>query len=688
MKRSFPFNDGITAGVCYYPEHWDRALWRQDIGRMLDTGITVIRVGEFAWSLIEPREGVFDYSFFDDFLALTDEMGMRVIMGTPTATPPAWLTEKYPEVLNCDIRGDLYRHGMRRHYNYSSPVYREKTRIIVEASAARYAGHKSVIGWQVDNELNCETDLFYSAADDAAFRAWLRDKYASLDALNAAWGTVFWNQTYTAWEEVHLPRHTIEGACNPHLALDYRRFISHAALSYIALQTEILRKYLKDGDFVTTNGLFGHLDYPAARRASLDFITYDNYPNFAYGEGNYDPAPDALRDRASVRSLAEIRAVSPRFGIMEEQSGANGWTSWLEAPTPRPGQIRLWSMSAAAHGADFVSWFRWRTCRFSTEMYWHGILDYSGRDNRRLSEVRRTCSEFAALRGLPGTAYRARTAYVKDYDNIWDAEADKWHGHMEKVSADAVFRAAVHAHAPMDYVYLDDDTRPEDLAKYRLLFYPHALLTNAKRIRILTEYAQNGGTLILCARSGLKEMSGRCTDELLPGLFRDLTGVDLPEYSPARPDETVTASWNGREMTARVFLEEVESAGADIIARTAAGRGLLALKRTGKGRVYYYGSALGEAEARLFLEECGEAEPFKGELSLPADVECAERAGNGKRYLFLLNWRGEEQRVALKHPFTDALTGEGLAGEAVLEGYGVRILTDGVCPDQKEENKQ
>ncbi len=677
MERSFPFNCGVTAGVCYYPEHWDRALWREDLRRMLDAGIRVVRVGEFAWSLIEPREGVFDYAFFDAFLDLTDAVGMKVIMGTPTATPPAWLTEKYPEVLNGDINGDLYRHGMRRHYNYRSPVYLEKTRIIVEKAAERYAAHESVIGWQVDNEINCETDLFYSEADDRAFRAWLKEEYGTLDALNAAWGTVFWNETYTSWEEVHQPRPTVQGACNPHLALDWRRCISRGALDYIALQAGILRKYLKKGDFVTTNGLFGHLDYTAALGESLDFITYDNYPNFAYGADSYDPAPDALRDRACVRSLAEIRALSPRFGIMEQQSGANGWTSWMEAPTPREGQIRLWSVASAAHGADFVSWFRWRTCRFSTEMYWHGILDYSGRDNRRLAEVKRTCSEFAALRDLPGTVYRARVGYVKDYDNVWDSESDRWHGHMERESADAVFTACVRSHTPLDHVYLNDDTRPEDLAKYSLLFYPHALLIDEKRVRALTAYVENGGTLVLCARSGLKDMSGCCTDAYLPGLFGDLTGTDIPEYSPARPDETVTALWEDEKLTARVFLEEVESAGAQILARTDRGRGLLALNRVGKGRVYYYGSALTGDTARLFLEKCGEAEPFAGELALPADVECAERAGDGKRFLFLLNWRGGEERVLLKRAFTDAVTGEGLSGELVLEGYGCRILTDG-----------
>ncbi len=374
MRKIIDGNN-ITLGCCYYPEHWDKVLWADDLKRMLECGITTIRIAEFAWNKVEPTEGCFTFDFFDEFLNLSDEMGMQVIMGTPTATPPAWLTEKYPDVLNGNRDGVLFRHGLRRHYNYNSENYKRLSSRIVEKFAEHYGKRNCVIGWQIDNELNCEVNEFYSESDDRAFKAFVREKYKTLNALNDAWGTVFWNQTFTDFEEVHIPRPTTQGNVNPHLMLDYYRFISDSTCKFAKMQADIIRKYKKEDDFITTNGLFSHIDYQRMRDESLDFITYDSYPNFAYCIEDYDPADRGLRDRKWSRNLTETRAISRVFGIMEQQSGANGWDSRMNAPTPRPGQITLWSMQSIAHGADFISYFRWRTATFGTEMYWHGILD-------------------------------------------------------------------------------------------------------------------------------------------------------------------------------------------------------------------------------------------------------------------------------------------------------------------------
>lgn len=250
--------DRLVLGTCYYPEHWPEKLWRDDLRRMLEAGIEVIRIAEFAWNKVEPEEGVFNYDFFDRFLDLAEEEGMKVIFCTPTATPPAWLTEKYPEVLNADMDGNRYYHGARRHYNYNSPVYRQLSARITEKSASHYGGRSCIIGWQIDNEVNCEKDVFYSESDHAAFREFLKDKYGTLDALNDAWGTAFWNQTYTDWQEVHAPRKTYSDSTNPHEVLDYTRFISQSARSFVKMQSDIIARYKKPEDFITTNGIFGN----------------------------------------------------------------------------------------------------------------------------------------------------------------------------------------------------------------------------------------------------------------------------------------------------------------------------------------------------------------------------------------------------------------------------------------------
>ena len=670
----------MVLGTCYYPEHWPESLWEEDLERMLECGIQVIRIAEFAWSKVEPYEGVFTYEFFDRFLDLAREKGMKVIFCTPTATPPAWLTEKYPEVLNGTIDGVLFRHGGRRHYNYNSPVYQEKTRIITEAFASHYGPHPAVIGWQIDNELNCERDEFYSESDTAAFRVFLQKKYGSLDKLNEAWGTTFWNQTYTDWKEVHIPRTTPSNNTNPHEVLDYTRFISDSACRYAKLQSDIIRKYVKPGDFITTNGLFSNLDNQRMAEESLDFIMYDSYPNFAFTKENYEKFSATLQDRMWSRNLTEVRAVSPNFGIMEQQSGANGWNNRMAAPTPKPGQMTLWTMQSAAHGADYVSYFRWRTCTMGTEIYWHGILDYSGRENRRLREVREIHRKFQAISEAAGSRYEARTAVLKDYDNIWDAQLDIWHGDVDRLSQQSLFLAAQKSHTPMDYVYLREDTTAEDLKKYQVIFYPHPVIVNQQRAAILEEYVKDGGCLVLGCRSGYKDMTGKCVMDRLPGLFAKMSGTDIPEYTRVNPDdEPVYIDWDGIRLEAAVFNDQLEplTADAQVLGRYEncyyAGSPGLICNVLGAGKVYYFGAAFTEETARVFLEKLGAASPYADVLELPWECELAVREKDGRKYYFVLNYKKTPVKIQVKEALVDLYTGETVSGQVELEAFGTRV---------------
>lgn len=670
----------MVLGTCYYPEHWPENLWEEDLERMLECGIQVIRIAEFAWSKVEPYEGVFTYEFFDRFLDLAREKGMKVIFCTPTATPPAWLTEKYPEVLNGTIDGVLFRHGGRRHYNYNSPVYQEKTRIITEAFASHYGPHPAVIGWQIDNELNCERDEFYSESDTAAFRVFLQKKYGSLDKLNEAWGTTFWNQTYTDWKEVHIPRTTPSNNTNPHEVLDYTRFISDSACRYAKLQSDIIRKYVKPGDFITTNGLFSNLDNQRMAGESLDFIMYDSYPNFAFTKENYEKFSATLQDRMWSRNLTEVRAVSPNFGIMEQQSGANGWNNRMAAPTPKPGQMTLWTMQSAAHGADYVSYFRWRTCTMGTEIYWHGILDYSGRENRRLREVREIHRKFQAISEAAGSRYEARTAVLKDYDNIWDAQLDIWHGDVDRLSQQSLFLAAQKSHTPMDYVYLREDTTAEDLKKYQVIFYPHPVIVNQQRAAILEEYVEAGGCLVLGCRSGYKDMTGKCVMDRLPGLLAKMSGTDIPEYTRVNPDdEPVYIDWDGIRLEAAVFNDQLEplTADAQVLGRYEncyyAGTPGLICNVLGAGKVYYFGAAFMEETARVFLEKLGAASPYADVLELPWECELAVREKDGRKYYFVLNYKKTPVKIQVKEALVDLYTGETVSGQVELEAFGTKV---------------
>ena len=646
---------------------------------MLAAGLEVVRVSEFAWSTVEVQEGVFDYSFWDEFLDLAEEMGMKVIMGTPTATPPAWLTKKYPDVLNCEIDGNMYHHGLRRHYNYNSPTYQRLSGRIVEAFASHYAGRKCVIGWQIDNEINCETDVFYSESDSASFREYLRDKYGTIDELNKAWGTVFWSQTFTNWDEITVPRRTVQNTVNPHWQLDYIRFISESANKWTKLQADIIRKYSKEDDFVTTNGIFGHLDYQKMVKGSIDFITYDSYPNFAYCLSMYDDK-DPIKDRKWSMNLAETRAISKIFGIMEQQSGANGWTSRMEAPTPRPGQLTLWTMQSISHGADFVSYFRWRTATMGTEIYWHGILDYSGRDNRRLNEVREVHEKLKNLSSIAGAVYEAKVGILEDYDNLWDSEYDVWHRRVEKQSRKALFGALQKTHTPFDYIYMDGITDVSSLLEYEVLFYPHPTITDNRIIDLLSQYVKAGGKLVIGCRAGYKDRTGKCVMDKLPGLFAHLTGTDIPEYSLIAPDAgKVLVKWDEDEFEASVFTDLLcpINGGRKLAEYTSdyyAGSAALICNDYGNGKAFYYGSAFTEDAVIVFLKNLNVISPYKEIIKLPETMEIAVRRKDDKRYLFVLNYSSQADEVTFYRHVKDMFTGNDMHGSLTLNGYDTLVV--------------
>ena len=677
-KQRFQFKE-MTAGVCYYPEHWPKEMWRDDLRRIRESGISVIRIAEFAWTIFEPVEGTFSFDFFDEFLAVAEEEGIKVIFGTPSATPPAWLTEKYPEVLNARKDGVLLRHGGRRHYNYNSPVYRKLTARIVEQLARHYGQHPCLVGWQIDNELNCETSEFYSEADHAAFRSFLKEKYGTLDALNAAWGTVFWSETYTDWEQLHCPRPVINNGDNPHLMLDYRRFVSASCLSFAGMQAEIIRKYKKPGDFITTNGLFGDMDNHKLQQDSLDIYTYDSYPNFAF-EIDRDPKHSKdLNDRKWTRNLTETRSVCPHFGIMEQQSGGGGWTSRMEMPAPRPGQLTLWAMQSVAQGADFISFFRWRTCAFGTEMYWHGILDYDGRDNRKLAEVKGFISKMKTLDPVCGAENAAGFALLKDYDNIFDSETDIWHRRIASASEKEIFAASELNHTPYNIVYMKEETELAELAAYKVLVYPHPFIMSEKRAEVLKQYVANGGTLIVGCRSGLKDMNGKCVMLPQPGLLQELTGTDVRDFTYTSPNEDdIYAVWDGGKIMTPVFNDVLTPLpGTEVLAAYGNGyyKGEAALTRHayGKGQVLHLGSTFTREGFKELLAYAGALEPFREIVTAPEDVEVVLREKDGQRFLFVLNFMAEERTITLHKPGTLLYTGGTVQGEVTLPAFGTAV---------------
>lgn len=669
-------------GACYYPEQWPENLWEDDYRRMKQIGFSIVRLAEFAWSIFEPEEGRFEFDLFDRAIDLAHTHDILVILGTPTATPPAWLTAKYPEVLNAKQDGTVFHHGQRRHYNYNAPIYHQLSARIVTQMADHYNDHPAVIGWQIDNELNCEVNTFYAEADHAAFRMWLQEKYNSLNALNKAWGTVFWNQTYTEWSQVDLTRPTPSNTPNPHQALDEKRFFSHSAISFAKLQADILREKAPK-QWVTTNGMFGHLDSHRMMDETLDVFAYDSYPNFSTILPDKGERP--LLDRKWSLNLSSARDISPNFIVMEQQAGPGGWVNRIEMPSPKPGQMRLWTYQSIAHGADMLLYFRWRTATSGTEIYWHGINDYHNRPNRRVEEASNVGRELKEIGNLLlNSTYQADIAILKDYDNEWDGELDGWHGPLSGKSILGWYKALQRHHIPVDTKYIRSSTTVNDLSKYRVLIYPHPAIMPESTAELLKRYVEGGGKLVLGCRSGYKDVTGKCYMQPFPGPLADLCGIEVEDFTLIGPmQQAPDICWqNGVVHRGDSFVDilRVTSDNVEVLASYKSdyyeGKPALVRCSYNEGLVYYYGSSFTEDAAGALIKELSLLSPAEEWAELPEDVELAIRTHEGKQesYAFLLNYAHEERKVTFLNPQHNLLTDSIMQGSIMMQPYDVYVI--------------
>ncbi len=560
----------MKLGVCYYPEQWDRARWREDARRMAAMGLKVVRIAEFAWALMEPREGEFDWAWLDEAVATLAEPGLEVVLGTPTAAPPRWLTERYPEVLAVDAQGRTRQAGSRRHVCFSSAQYFSASQAIVEAMARRYGSHPAVVGWQTDNEYGCHDTIHsYSPQALARFRDWLERRYGNIDELNRRWGNVFWSMGTDGFEQVGLPV-GLPAQANPAHALDWRRFASDEVLRFNRMQVDLLRAH-SPGRPVLHNfmGFFGEFDHHAMGR-DLDMATWDSYPL-----GHTDSTPfidpeDRLRwarsghpDCAAFHHDLYRNVGNGRFAVMEQQAGPVNWAPWN--PQPQPGQVRAWTWEAFAHGAEFVSYFRWRQLPYAQEQMHSGLHDSDDRLAVGGAEAARFASELPAvekaLGGSAPAAHRAPVALVLDYTSHWMLEIQR-HG------ADAhYFGEAFAMYGAARRLGLDVDiVGPQASLEGRALVLVPALLAADAALaqRLETCAAQ----VVIGARSGSKTADYRIADGLPPGPFAASLGLRVRSVESLRPGLKVAVSGPGLHGHARAWREQVEeSPGTQVLAR-------------------------------------------------------------------------------------------------------------------------
>jgi beta-galactosidase len=538
-------------GVCYYPEHWPREWWRDDAWRMRAMGLAQVRIGEFAWSRLEPEPGRFDWGWLDEAIEVLHGAGLAVVLGTPTATPPKWLVDSMPDMIALDAAGRPRRFGSRRHYCFSHDGYRRESRRITRALGERYGRHPAVVAWQTDNEYGChDTTLSWSAAAQAAFRVWLSRRYGDVGALNAAWGNVFWSMEYRSFAEVDLPNLTVTEP-NPAALLDFRRFSSAQVAGFNAEQCAILRE-CSPGRDLTHNfmGFVTDFDHHHVA-ADLDVAAWDSYP-LGFLEQFWFAPGDKLRyarqghpDVAAFHHDLYRGVGRGRWWVMEQQPGPVNWARFN--PAPLPGMVRLWTLEAFAHGAEVVSYFRWRQAPFGQEQMHAGLLRPDRRDDVAAAEVRQVAAELPLLDAARDAP--ARVALIFDYEAEWVTQVQP---QGEGFSA---LRTAFEWYEALRSLGLDVDIRPSTaaLAGYSLVVMPCLPIVDAALVAQLGSCAAQ---VLVGPRTGSKTAGFSIPPGLPPGELAALLPLRVARVESLR--EGLVERGAGFEVAH--WLEHVETA--------------------------------------------------------------------------------------------------------------------------------
>ena len=650
-------------GVAYYPEQWPESYWDRDAAWMQECGVNVVRMGEFAWSLMEPKEGAYDFSLFDRAIALLARHGIKTILGTPTAAPPKWLTNRYPETLLVYSDGRTADDQTRRHYCYISPIYRRLSRQIVTAMAEHFQNNPNVIGWQIDNEFNCHVDECYSDNCRAAFREWLRARYGELHSLNERWGTAFWSQWYSAWGQLDLP-YPPPASHNPALVLNYKRFISDSVVSYQKEQVDIIRQR-RPADFITHNGFFKNIDYYRLSR-DLDLFAYDNYPCFL----------DAPQYPIGSR-LTLSRGFANRMMIMEQQTGPGGQTYLLR--TPRPGEMSLWAFQAIAHGADGILHFRWRTARRGAEQYWSGVLEHDNVPRARFQEFKKEGWQIRKIgREILGSRVVSDIAALKDFDAEWVFDFQYLTREVNVAEEfDWIFQAASELKHNIDFI-----GRRADFRRYKIILAPHLVLMDSDLALKIQDFVQHGGTFILSAHSAVKDRDNGMTDRVKPILLNDLFGVEVAGfncYQPPSRRKNALHFEDGTAIPVHVFADELKRTHAAAIATWdrdyLRGAPACTENKAGQGKAVYYGSFFNLEAARHLLRRYAAEHNLRPLLpGIPSDVEVTRRTKGNSNYYFILNHDSDAATVKPGAGYFDLLEGTEAPPSFTLRPFEYKVL--------------
>ncbi len=658
----------LAFGGDYNPEQWPEETWKEDVALMREAGVNLVSVGIFSWSLLEPTEGNYEFGWLDRILDLLHANGIKVDLANATASPPPWFSHKYPQSLPVTADGVRHSYGSRQAFAASSPDYRRAAAALTTRIVERYKDHPAVVMWHVHNEYGCHNQPDYSDGAAAGFRTWLQNRYDTLDDLNASWGTAFWSQRYSAWEEIIPPR-TSGTWVNPTQQLDFARYSSDELLECFKAEAAIIRQHSKQP--VTTNfmgfnmGLHRPIDY-WRWAAHMDLVSNDHY---LQGED-----PRNFQELAMTADLTRSWAQGSPWLLMEHSTSAVNWQPRNIAKAP--GELLRNAMQHVARGADGALYFQWRASKAGAEKFHSGMLPHTGtatkiwREVVQLGQALQKISEVAGST-VAGASNTVDVAILHDTDARWASELDshpsidvsnveetrRWH--------DTLYRSGI----PADFRQSTDD-----LTRYKLVIAPVQYLLTDNGVANLHDYVRAGGHLVVTYFSGIVDENDHIRLGSYPGAFSELLGVAMEEFFPLRAGEALKLTkfgagsiWSesGRPTTAEVLAEVLSgpTAGAPVITRNKAGQ----------GHAYYVATSLTPpGMAELLTTLCNDAGVHPLVDTVPANVEVVRRRNDGTTWTFYINH--SDTPAQLPATGQELLTGTKVEGKLDLAPGAVAVV--------------
>ena len=661
-----PAGQPLMVGTSWYPEQWPESRWEADLALMEKAHIGFVRVADFAWSALEPREGVYDLAWLQRAVRAAERHHIKVVMTTPTAAPPAWLTTAYPETLRTLPDGRLAEHGNRQQADLASARYRALFKPLVARMARAFGRDPNVIGWQVDNEIGEDSQ---GPEIRARLQDWLKAKYGTLEALNARWTTAYWSETYQDWRQIPIPP---EKGANPGLMLNWRLFLTDAWRGYQGDQIAILRAHVDPRQRITTNMLGQHQQFDQdAVAQDFDFISWDDY----VGSGHVDPVVNGeLHD--------QFRGYLNRnFWVMETQPGTVNWAATNDSLDK--GEVRAMAWAAVGHGADAVAYWQWRSALNGQEQYHGALLGPDGTPVPVYDEIAQVGAEFAkASKVLAGTTVVSQVALINDYPSRW---AIGWQTHSAKFDP---LDAQIAWYGPLRAIArsMDVVAPTAALSRYRLVVAPGLNVLATQSAANLEAYVRGGGHLVLGVRSGMKDQDNSLAVQRQPGALAALLGARVSQFYALQTPVPFDGAWGAGSSVQWAERLETTAPDVEVLARFGKSNGWLdgqpavVTRKVGKGRITYVGVNL-EPEAMkaaaAWMAKVSGVEAVMPDV--PAGVDVAIRVGAGRRVLILTNYGDKAPDVRTPSPMQDVLEGRSV-NRVSLPRFGVAVLEAATTP--------